>query len=113
MHKEFIVTLIAVCTALSASARAGDIVSEVEQNYPYQEVTSSFGDAMIDKGRCLEGTPFWIPRAYVESGTSKEIARQIHETIRGLGANAFVLLDYPMNARSSDVKVIPLTCDLR
>lgn len=113
MHISIRVFLFVVCATLSAPLRAGDIVSAVEQNYPYQEVAPSYGDAMIQAGRCLEGTPFFIPREDTVKGTSEQIARRIHETVRDLGANAFVLVDPDKGARSSHVKVIPLTCDLR
>ena len=102
-----------VCVVIAMPAIADDIVAEVEQELPYHEVAPSYGSAMIAEGRCLAGTPFWMERDASGIGAGKDVAQRIHEKIRELHANAFVLVDSPENTRTRRIKVVPLTCDLR
>lgn len=101
------------CAVIAMPVIADDIVAEVKQKLPYHEVEPSYGSAMIAEGRCLAGTPFWMAREASGIGAGKDIAQRIHEKIRDLHANAFVLMDSPENTRTSRIKVVPLTCDLR
>jgi len=47
LHIFFRAFFVVVCAAFSAPIYADDIVSVVEQNYPYQEVDKSYGAAKI------------------------------------------------------------------
>jgi len=42
-----------------------------------------------------------------------DIAKQIHEKIRSLGANALVITELAEGSHVRSIMVTPLTCDLR
>lgn len=113
MHIFYKVFFVVVCATFSASVQADDFVSLVEQNFPYQEVDESYGAARIQHGRCQQGTPFPISEDRAQASTKMDVARQIHEKLRSLGANAFVITDLKEDTHVRRIMVTPLTCDLR
>ncbi len=113
MHIFFRIFLVALCVTFSAPIQAGDFVSVVENNFPYQEVDESYGVASIQDGRCQEGTPFSIFHQRSVPSTKIDVAKQIHEELRRRGANAFVITDLKEDSRVRSVVVTPFTCNLR
>ena len=113
MHIFFRTLFVVFCVAFSAPIQANDIVSVVEQNFPYQEVDKSYGAAKIEESRCQEGTPFLISKDGSATSTKMDIAERIHARIRSLGANALVITDLTEDPRVRSIMVTPLTCDLR
>jgi len=109
-HRAFFVVL---CATFSVPIQADEFVSLVEQNFPYQEVDESYGAAKIQEGRCQEGTPFQITQEGSRTSTKMDVARRIHEKLRGLGANAFVITDLKEDTHVRSITVTPLACDLR
>ena len=106
------VSFVALCALLSAPIQADDFVSVVEQSFPYKEVDDSYGAAKIQEGRCTEGTPFQISQEGSPTDTNMDIARRIHEKLRSLGANAFVITDLNEDTHVRSITVTPLACDL-
>ncbi len=113
MHIFSRVFFVVLCATFSAPICANDIVSVVEQNYPYREVDKSYGAAKIDERRCQEGTPFRISQEISATSTQMDIAKRIHEKLRSLGANALVITDLTQDPQVKSIMVTPLTCDLR
>lgn len=113
MHIFFRMFLVALCAAFAAPVQADDIVSVVEQNFPYQEVDRFYGATKIEERRCQEGTPFLISEGDSTTGAKMDIAARIHERIRSLGANGLVITDLTEDSRVRRIMVTPLTCDLR
>ncbi len=113
MHMSYRTFFIVLFAAFSAPVQADDLVSQVVQNFPYEEVDKSYGAATIQNGRCREGTPFSISEKRFLASTETELAKLIHEKTRGLGANAFVITDLREDTRVRSVMVTPLTCALR
>lgn len=113
MHIFYRAFLVALCATFSAPVLADDFVSTVEQNFPYQEVDESYGVANIRAGRCREGTPFSISQKRFETTTNMDVANRIHEKLRDLGANAFVITDIKEDTLVRSVRVTPFTCVLR
>lgn len=112
MHIFFRAFLVALCATLSAPIQAGDFVSVVENNFPYQEVDESYGVARIQEGRCKEGTPFSISQERASNSTKIDVAKQIHDELRRRGANAFVITDLKEDTRVRSIVVTPFTCAL-
>ena len=110
IYRAFFVLL---CATFSAPIQADEVVSLVEQNFPYQEVDESYGAAQIQYGRCQKGTPFPISQEDSQTSTKMDVAKRIHEKLRNLGANAFVITDLKEDTHVRSVMVTPLTCDLR
>jgi len=104
---------VVLCAVFSAPIQADDIVSVVEQNFPYQEVDKSYGAAKIEESRCQEGTPFLVSQEVSMTSTKMDIAKQIHEKLRSLGANALAITDLTEESHVRKIMVTPLTCDLR
>lgn len=113
MHISYKALLLVFCATFSAPLYADDFVSLVEENFPYQEVEESYGVASIEAGNCQEGTPFVISQERSQSSTKMDVAKWIHEKLRGLGANAFAITDLQEDTRVRSITVTPLTCDLR
>ncbi len=113
MHMSYRAFFVVLFAALSAPVQADDLISQVVQNFPYEEVDESYGTATIQDGRCREGTPFSISEKVFLATTKIELAKLIHQKVRGLGANAFVISDLREDSRARSVLVTPLTCDLR
>lgn len=113
MHILIRVFLVALCATLSAPIQAGDFVSVIEKNFPYQEVDESYGVANIKEGRCKEGAPFSISQQRFRTSAKIDVAKQIHEELRRRGANAFVITDLEEDSRVTSIVVTPFTCDLR
>ncbi len=103
---------IILCASFSAPSHADDFVSLVVQNFPYQEVEESYGFAKIQEGRCQEGTPFQILQKGSPSSTKMDVAKQIHEKLRSLGANAFIITDLKEDTHVRRIMVTPLACDI-
>jgi hypothetical protein len=101
-----------LCAIFSASIQADDFVSLVQQNFPYEEVDESYGAAKIQEGRCQEGTPFQISQEGSQNSTKMDVAKRIHEKLRSLGANAFVITDLKEDTHIRSIMVTPLACDL-
>jgi hypothetical protein len=113
MHISYVAFFVVLCATFSAPIQADDFISVVEQNFPYQEVDESYGAAKIQEGRCQEGPPFQIVQEDSPTNTKMDVAKQIHETLRGMGANAFLITDLEEDTHIRRVTVTPLTCDLR
>ena len=113
MHFIYRVLFVALCATFSAPVQADDFVSVVEQNFPYREVDESYGVAKIQEGRCQEGTPFQIVQEGSRTDTKMDVAKRIHEILRSMGANAFMITDLEEDTHVRSVMVTPLTCDLR
>ena len=113
MHMFRKALFVAFCAAFSAPVLADDVVSFVVQNFPYQEVDESYGTTKIEQGQCQEGTPFPIFQEGFDSDAKMDVAKRIHERVRSLGANAFVMIDVAKDTRGRSIMVTPLTCDLR
>ena len=107
--KAFFVVL---CAIFAAPIQADDFVSLVEQNFPYQEVDESYGVAKIQEGSCQEGTPFQMSQEASQAGTKMDVARRIHEKLRSMGANAFVITDLEEDTHVRRIMVTPYACDL-
>lgn len=112
MHIIYRAFLVALCATFSAPIQADDFISLVEENLPYQEVDEVYGSAQVREGRCLEGTPFSISQKRTRSSNKMDVARQIHERLRSLGANAFVITSLTEDTHVRRIDVTPLTCDL-
>jgi hypothetical protein len=112
MHIFYRAFFVVLCAIFSAPIHADDFVSLVEQNFPYQEVDESYGAGKIQEGRCQEGTPFQISQEVSRTTTKLEVAKQIHEKLRSLGANAFVITDLEEDTHVRRIMVTPLACDL-
>ena len=112
MHFSYRAFYVALCAIISAPIHADDFISLVEQNFPYQEVDESYGLASVAEGRCQEGTPFEISQQGSRISTKMDTAKQIHEILRSLGANAFVITDLNEDTYVWSIMVTPLTCDL-
>ena len=112
MHISYRTFFIVLCATFSAPIQADDFVSLVEQSFPYQEVDESYGVAKIQEGRCKEGTPFQISEEGSRITTKMDVAKRIHEKLRGLGANAFVITDLKEDTHIRSITVTPLACDL-
>ncbi len=112
MHIIYRTFFVALCATFSAPIHADDFVSLVEQNFPYQEVDESYGVARIQEGRCQEGTPFQISQEASRTATKMDVARQVHERLLGLGANAFVITDLKEDTHVRSIMVTPYACDL-
>ena len=112
MHIFCRAILVVSCATFSAPIQAGDFVSLVEENFPYHEVNESYGAEQIQDGRCQEGTPFRISQKSSKTATKMDVAKQIHERLRSLGANAFVITDLKEGTRVRSITVVPLTCEL-
>jgi len=113
MHILHRVLFVMLCATFSASIQADDFVSLVQQNFPYEEVDESYGVAKIQEGRCQEGTPFQISQKSSHNSTKMDVAKRIHEKLRSLGANAFVITDLKEDTHIRSIMVTPLACDLR
>jgi hypothetical protein len=113
MHFFFRTFFIVLCAAFSAPIQADDIVSVVEQNFPYQEVDKSYGATKIEESRCQEGIPFLISQDGSTTRTKMDIAGRIHEKLRSLGANGLLITDLTKDPLVRSIMVTPLTCDLR
>jgi len=113
MHILHRVLFVMLCAIFSASIQADDFVSLVQQNFPYEEVDESYGVAKIQEGRCQEGTPFQISQEGSQNSTKMDVAKRIHEKLRSLGANAFVITDLKEDTHIRSIMVTPLACDLR
>ena len=109
-HKAMFAIL---CASFSAPVFADDFVSTVEQNFPYHEVDESYGVASIRAGRCRQGTPFSMSLQRSQTSTNLDVASQVHEKLRTLGANAFVIIDIKEDTRVTSIMVTPYTCALR
>ena len=112
MHILLRIFFVLLCATFSAPIQADDFVSLVEQNFPYQEVDESYGVAHIQDGRCQEGTPFPISQEGSQTSMKIDVAKRIHEKLRSLGANAFVITDLNEDTHFTSMMVTPLTCDL-
>ena len=112
MHIIYRVFFVVLGATFSSSIQADDFVSVVEQSFPYHEVEESYGVAKIQEGRCQEGTPFQIVQEGSRAGTKMDVAKQVHEILRGLGANAFMITDLEEDTHVRSITVTPLTCDL-
>lgn len=113
MHIVYRAFFVILCATFSAPIHADDFVSVVEQSFPYTEVDESYGAAKIHEGRCKEGTPFQISQEGSRTSTKMDFAMRIHERLRSLGANAFVITDLNEDTHVRSITVTPLTCDLR
>lgn len=113
MHIFYKAIFVISCASFSAPVFADDFVSTVEQNFPYQEVDESYGVASIRAGRCREGKPFSISQERSRTTTNIDFASRIHEKLRTLGANAFVIVDIKEDTRVRSIMVTPFRCDLR
>ena len=113
MHIINRVFLVVICATFSGAIQADDFVSVVEQNFPYQEVDESYGVAKIREGRCRQGAPFQIVEDGSRTSTKLDVAKRIHEILRSMGANAFLITDLKEDAYVRSIMVTPLTCDLR
>ena len=112
MHISYRAFFVILCAFFSAPIQADDFVSLVEQNFPYQEVDQSYGAAQIQDGRCRKGTPFPISQKGSQSSTQMDVAKRIHEKLRSLGANAFVITNVKEDINVRTMMVTPLRCDL-
>jgi len=112
MHIFYKAFFVVFCATFSAAIQADDFISLVEQNFPYQEVDESYGVAKIQEGRCQEGTPFQFSQEGYRTSTKMDVAKLIHEKLRGLGANAFVITDLKEDSHVRSIMVTPLACDL-
>ena len=113
MHIFYKAFFVVLCATFSAPIQADDFVSLVEQNFPYQEVDESYGVAKIQDGRCQKGTPFQISQEGSRTSTKMDVAKWVHERIRSLGANAFVITDLKEDTHVRSIMVTPYACDLR
>lgn len=112
MHIIYRAFFVVLCATFSAPIHADDFVSVVDQNFPYDEVDESYGVAKIQEGRCQEGTPFQIVQDDSSTDTKMDVAKRIHEILRSMGANAFLITDLEEDTHVRNVMVTPLTCDL-
>lgn len=106
------VIFVVLVAAFSSPVLADDFVSTVEENFPYHEVDQSIGVASIREGRCVQGMPFSISERQSRSGKNIDVASRIHEKLRALGANAFVITQMKEDTRVRSVTVTPYTCRL-
>ena len=113
MHIFYRAFFVVLCATFSAPIQADDFISLVEQNFPYQEVDESYAVAKIEEGRCQEGTPFQISQEGSQTSTKMDVAKRIHEKLRSLGANAFVITDLKEDTHVRSIMVTPYACDLR
>ena len=113
MHILFRTVFVVLCASFSAPVIADDFVDTVEQNFPYREVDESYGVANIQAGRCQEGKPFLVSQDSSRASTNLDVANRIHEKLRTLGANAFVIIDIKEGTRVTSITVTPYTCALR
>jgi hypothetical protein len=113
MHIFYRAFFVVSCATFSAPIPAADFVSLVEQNFTDQEVDESYGVAKIQEGRCQEGTPFQISQEGSQTSTKMDVAQRIHEKLRSLGANAFVITDLKEDTQVRSIMVTPYACDLR
>lgn len=112
MHSLYKAFFVLLCAAFFAPVQADEFVSVVEENLPYQEVDIPYGTAKIQEGHCKEGKPFpFSPKGFGKT-TKLDVARQIHEILLSLGANAFVITDVREDSRLRSMTVTPLVCDL-
>jgi hypothetical protein len=112
MRISYTAFFIVLCAAFSAPIQADGFVSLVEENFPYKEVETSYGMAKIQEGRCQEGIPFQMFQAVSQTSTKMEVAKRIHERLRSVGANAFVITDLKEDTYVRMIMVTPLACDL-
>ena len=112
MHIFYRALFVLLCVTFSSSVQADDFVSLVEQSFPYQEVDESYGAAKIQEGRCQEGTPFQVSQDISRTSTKMDVAKQIHQILQSLGANAFVITDLDEDTRVRSITVTPLACDI-
>ena len=113
MHITRDLFLVLLFSLFLVPAQADEFVSVVEANLPYQKVDLPYGTARIQEGHCKEGTPFPFAPKGIGKTTKLDVARQIHEILLSLGANAFVITDVKEDSRVRSMTVIPLVCDLR
>lgn len=113
MHIFYKVIFVFLCASFSAPVFADDFVATVEQNFPYKEVDEAYGVASIQAGLCRAGKPFSISQKRFQASTHIDFASRIHEKLRTLGANAFVIVDIEEDTRVRSISVTPYTCDLR
>ena len=113
MHIFYKAMFAILCASFSAPVFADDFVSTIEQNFPYHEVDESYGVASIHTGRCHEGIPFSMSLERSQTATNLDVANRIHEKLRTLGANAFVIIDIKEDTRVRSIMVTPYTCALR
>ena len=112
MHISSKAFFVVLCAIFSASVHADDFITLVEKNFPYQEVEESYGVANIEAGRCQEGTPFSISQKRFQNKTNIDLAAQVHERLRSMGANAFVINELQEGTLVRSITVTPLACQL-
>ena len=100
--------VIAACATFSTSVQADDVASHIEENFPYKEVSESYGKSKIHEGQCQEGTPFLVVHDRFQVNGTMNLAARIHEKVRSLGANAMAMTELD----GSRIIVTPLTCNL-
>ena len=110
MHSFAKTFFIVLCVIFSASVKAEDFVSVVE--HPYEEVEQSYGAVNIENGRCQQGTPFSVSQRRFQSTKEMDLASQVHDRLRSMGANGFVILELKEDTLVKSIKVVPLTCAL-
>jgi len=113
MRISYTAFFIVLCATFSAPIQADGFVSLVEKNFPYKVVEESYGMAKIQEGRCQEGTPFQMIQEVSQTSTKMDVAKRIHERLRSVGANAFVITDLKEDTYVRMITVTPLACDLR
>ena len=112
MHIFAKAIFIVLCAIFAAPVEADDFVSFIEHNYPYEVVDESYGTANIDNGRCQKGTPFSISQKRFGTTNEMNLAKQVHEKLRSIGANGFVIIELKEETLVRSIKVVPLTCVL-
>lgn len=112
MHDFAKTVFIVLCAIFSASVEAEDFVSVVEHNFPYEEVEQTYGAVNIENGRCQQGTPFSVSQRRFQSTKEMDLASQVHDRLRSMGANGFVILELKEETLVKSIKVVPLTCAL-
>jgi len=110
MHIFAKTIFVVLCAIFAAPVEADDFVSFVEHNFPYEEVDASYGAANIDDGRCRKGLPFSVSQSRYRTTNKMSLAKQVHERLRSMGANGFVIVNLKEETLVRSIKVLPLTC---
>ncbi len=112
MHIFARTIFIVLCAIVAAPVEADDFVSFIEENFPYEEVDESYGTANIENGKCQKGIAFSISQKRFQTTNEMNLAKQVHERLRGMGANGFVIIELKEDTLVRTIKVVPLTCVL-
>lgn len=108
--KTIFIVLCAIFAAPVAADETEEFVSFIEHNFPYEEVDESYGTANIENGQCQKGIPFSISQNRFQTTNEMNLAKQVHERLRSMGANGFVIIELKEETLVRTIKVVPLTC---